>query len=78
MIFYRIGLKNMSDLKLNKEIFDIHMIKKAIIAYRNLADISVKDTEDYYEVAFIRCKYGKEKTVAEFENYVIDLMNIKE
>lgn len=68
----------MSDLRLSKEIFDIRMIKKAISAYRSLADITEDGSEDYYEIVFAQCKYGREKTIAEFENYVIDLMNVKE
>ena len=34
------------------------------------------DSNDYWEVLFSRCRYGVEKTVSEFENYLICLENL--
>lgn len=78
MIYYRIGLKSMSDLKLNKELIDIHLVNKAIHDYKGLAKIHIKENNNYIVLRFEECKYNTEITKAEFENYVIDLMNSKD
>lgn len=70
-----IGLRNMNELKLTKEIYGITEIQAAVGAYDQLANIRVLDAGDYWVLAFERCTYDAGRTTKEFENYVIDLMN---
>jgi len=64
----------MSDLQLSKEFYSIKDIKEAIQSYKNLAEISYRETFNYYILSFNNCYYDTELTEKEYENYVIDLM----
>ena len=66
----------MSNLKLNKEVFDMQAVNKAKCDYKQLAKIQVEETKEYIDIEFIECKYGERRTMAEFENYVIEIMNV--
>ena len=65
----------MSKSQINKEIFDIGIVTKAIEDYSDIASINVYETKDYIELEFDNCKYDTEETIKEFENYLIDLTN---
>lgn len=65
----------MKTVKLNKEIYEKDMVKSAIKAYRGLCDVNLCSSKDYYICIFKNCRYDENLTTAEFENYVIDLMN---
>ena len=65
----------MSKSQINKEIFDIGIVTKAIEDYSDIASINVSETKDYIELEFDNCKYDTEETIKEFENYLIDLTN---
>lgn len=64
-------------LKLKKELFSLTQITTAANAYQTIANIEVSNMADYWECHFTDCKFGEELTAAEFENYLIDLMNCK-
>ena len=64
------------ELWLNKEIYSKDLIRKTMIEYEDYAKLSVIDYEDYICVLFIDCKYNEDRTVKEFENYLIGLENI--
>lgn len=63
------------ELLLNKEFFTESDLRTAKAVYDTLADIKVSDAEQYWEISFSNCKYGGERTVKEFENYMIGLAN---
>ena len=46
---------------------------KAVDAYRNLAKIQILRKR---KIVFWNCKYDEERTVREFENYLIGLENL--
>lgn len=73
MIFLRIGLKNMNELVLCKEIYSMHCIFSAINAYSKLADLTVSEKEMYWVINFKNCKFDSAVTIHEFENYIIAL-----
>ena len=62
-------------LLLNKEIFTESDLRIAKAAYVSFADIKVSDAAQYWVISFSNCKYGEERTVKEFENYMIGLAN---
>ena len=77
MIYWWIGLKNMSDLMLSKELYSKNIIDRACHDYIGITDISVKEFGAYYIVVFKNCKYPEQITRDEFENYIIDLTGKK-
>lgn len=62
-------------LFLNKKIYEKNCLSKAIAAYRNIAEITFVEDSLYWICDFQNCKYGEERTVLEFENYLIELSN---
>lgn len=65
----------MITLSLNKELFSLDNIKEAESVYKGFAKISIIPEDRYYVVRFKHCKYDEERTVKEFENYLIGLEN---
>ena len=65
----------MMRLKLSKEIYSAKNINDAIIMYSDLGKIKLKSDKCYWILIFTQCKYGTERTIKEFENYVIGLEN---
>lgn len=65
-------------LELHKELYTLPLIRKAIIDYKGLAHITVKEKPTHFLCSFSRCKYGATVTKQEFANYLIDLSNSKE
>ena len=66
-----------NNVSLNKDIYDLTAIKSAMANYAALAHIKVEDASDYYLCRFSHCKYDSTRTIQEFCNYVIDLMNCR-
>ena len=66
----------MKILNLRKEIYDKEHIEYAVKAYRDLAEIKMREREDYIELSFSHCKYEEGRTVGEFENYLIGAVNM--
>lgn len=62
-------------LYLNKDLYGKKSIQEAKKAYEGLADIRLEQTENYWICVFARCAYGEERTMREFENYLIGLSN---
>lgn len=65
----------MIKLKINKEVFSRRKLELSISEFSNLADIKISDNRDHYLLEFSQCKYDENKTVLEFENYLIELEN---
>ncbi len=59
------------EIKLNKEIYDIHALNKCINAYKSICNIDVSSTEQYYEINIFDCLYDEKETIYEFCNYLI-------
>lgn len=64
-------------LELSRELYDEKVLSEGISAYRGLAKIYVDQDSSYWILAFDRCVYGFERTKKEFENYLIELMNVR-
>lgn len=72
-----IGLKvgKMADvLKLHKSLYNRKIISKASYDYNGLADIQIKDTDNYTICIFNNCKADLQLIKKEFSNYLIALM----
>lgn len=65
----------MKKIKINRTIFSDSTISKTIKAYQNHATTTVKYKGDYAIVTFWSTKYDEEKTIKEFENYMIGFEN---
>ena len=65
----------MKTIWLRKEIYTWEKISEAIKAYSSYAQIKGIEEEDYYKLFFDKCRYDEGRTIAEFENYLIGLVN---
>lgn len=65
----------MRKLKINRAVYSDEAIKTAMQAYQRIAVITAQIKGDYAVLTFWKCKYDKEQTVKEFENYLIGIEN---
>jgi hypothetical protein len=65
----------MTKLELNRDIYTRKNVDAAREAYKKIARIIIKEKKNCISVLFMGCKYGAERTVKEFENYLIGLEN---
>lgn len=65
----------MKKLKVNRSIYSDKTIKSTMQAYQHLATITVQNIGDYTVLTFRKCKFDEERTVKEFENYLIGIEN---
>lgn len=63
------------ELKISKEIYARNSVDAAVTAYRNHADILIRETLADWRLVFRHCKYDPKLTTKEFENYLIGLEN---
>lgn len=71
----KIGMQTMTMLKLNREVYKLNIIRQAICAYSNLCTIEIREKPREYLLEFSNCLYDPERTMMEFENYLIGLEN---
>lgn len=67
----------MTKIDLNSDIYSEDSVWQAISAYKGYANISMKSKNGYFFVTFSKCKYDEQRTVKEFENYLIGVENSK-
>ncbi len=65
------------ELRLNKKIYDISSINGTIKDYKQIANISVNEEDDYWCCRFVDTRFSQEKTIREFENYLIAVIASK-
>lgn len=58
-------------LLLNKELYGNDAVMKTMKAFNTLAEISLSETDKYYELIFCNCRVNPVQTMREFENYVL-------
>lgn len=68
----------MKKIKLSSSIYEQRKILEAIHAFQGFCTISINYRDGYYCLYFSKCKHDVNKTIGEFENYLIDLSNIRE
>lgn len=68
-------MQQMKKLKINRFVYSDEAIEATMQAYRHLAMITAKVKGDYTILTFWKCKYGDERTIKEFENYLIGIEN---
>ena len=62
-------------LTLNANIYSRQVVEVAIIAYKDLAEITVIQNEEQIQLTFDNCRFDPSMTIKEFENYLIGLEN---
>ena len=67
----------MTKLLLSADIYSYTNIIETCDAYRGFADIKFTKKDSYYELTFDDCKYDSDITIKEFENYLINIENLK-
>jgi hypothetical protein len=66
----------MNELTLAKEIYPLSCIEDSCTAYKKLCSIQIYDKDGHYLLRFSNCRFDENKTLREFENYLIQLVNI--
>lgn len=64
-------------LKLNRLFYTRDVLQEAKQAYKGLADIEIKEIEEYFFCRFLKCKYDLSETMLEFENYLMEVLNCR-
>lgn len=67
----------MNKLELKTDVYNIENIEKACVAYKDYAKIKIKMKNNRIELIFCKCKYNDDITIKEFENYLINVENMK-
>lgn len=67
----------MNKLELKTDVYNIENIEKACVAYKDYAKIKIKMKNNRIELTFSKCKYNADITIKEFENYLINVENMK-
>ena len=67
-----------NDIVLSKSIYEIGKIDRAIRDYSKIVKINIKERKDVYICHLSSFKTNKDRTILEFENYLISLMNQSE
>lgn len=65
----------MKTLKLSKELYSLINIEETIDVYDRLANIEILHRNNCYLLSFSGCRYDTNRTIKEFENYLIGLEN---
>lgn len=65
----------MKKIILDGTIYSESIVKKAIKDYSAIAKIRFEAKDNNIKCEFVSSKYELEKTIKEFENYIIDLSN---
>ena len=66
----------MKRLEINPEVYSLESVEKACQVYQGLARIAVKKKANRIIITFVNCKYDADRTVKEFENYLIGIENL--
>lgn len=64
-------------LHLNTDIYSESNIRKTCGVYKDYARIKIRSRKQYVELTFDKCKYEPSITMKEFENYLINIENMK-
>lgn len=65
----------MKILLLRKDIYSFESIIKTINSYAGYAEFDISDDGEYISVMFYNCRYDEQRTIKEFENYLIGMEN---
>lgn len=65
----------MIELRVRKELFREKSILGTIEAFKYISDVNLQDQSDYWILQFENCKFDENRTIREFENYLIGLEN---
>ena len=65
----------MKELIVSTGIYSVETVRLALEAYRGYASVQVREKNDRITLTFSECRFGEERTVMEFENYMIALEN---
>lgn len=65
----------MKELIVNADVYSYPVIEAAIVAYKDLARISVCQKDRRIRLVFDKCRFDSLITMREFENYLIGLEN---
>lgn len=65
----------MIKVKFNRNVYSDETIERTMKVYKKHAITTISYKKEYAIVCFWKCKYDEERTVSEFENYMIGVEN---
>lgn len=65
----------MKKIKISREVFSDTTIDQALYDYKEIAKTTLKRKDKFSIITFWYCKYDENRTIKEFENYLIGLEN---
>lgn len=68
----------MKTIEFSNQVYSIQNIRKVISVYKGYAEISIRESGNRIYVTFRKCRFSEERTVREFENYLIGIENSNE
>lgn len=68
---------SMNKLLLHTDIYSESSIEETCDVYKDYARIKIKWKNPYVELIIDRCKFTPDITIKEFENYLINVENLK-
>ena len=71
-------MKKKRMLNLSKNIYDYSKIRSSVEAFEGIVNTDVSEEKERYVCRFDNFKLDQNKTIMEFENYLINLMNRSE
>ncbi len=67
----------MREIAFKRYIYSETSIKETIDAYKGIATITANIENDQVLITFLNCKYDEDRTIKEFENYLIGVENFR-
>ena len=66
-----------NEIRIRKDIISLESVSRACADFSNIVRIQIFEEPEYWICSFGKCTYALDLTEMEFENYVIDLENMK-
>ena len=60
---------------MNKSIYEFKKIRYTIQAFGGICEVDIKEDSVYWICIFSKCGFDLERTIREFENYLISISN---
>lgn len=65
----------MKAIEFSKQVYSLNSVRIVAAVYQNYATITIEEDTERILVTFEKCRFSEERTVKEFENYLIGIEN---
>lgn len=71
-------MRRMNKKRYSCGIYSIEALNRAIKDYNKIAKVTCRKIGEYYECEFTRCVLEISRVMNEFDNYLLEIMNVKD